>query len=120
MLSDPKHVLTVPMLPARLTAAEAAVLLGFAPHDIPTLVAGRLLTPLGRSSRSGVKYCATVELLRLRDDSAWLGRATRAVSEHWVSRNARRRGSGKSHEDVGRHTNGFPTANADVDSTRRP
>ena len=91
MLSDPKNVLTVPTLPARLTAAETAVLLGFAPHDIPTLVAARLLAPLGKVHRNAVKYFATVELLRLRDDSAWLGRATRTVNEHWLNHNSRRR-----------------------------
>src|SRR5690242_12830171 len=52
-------------LPARLTAEQAAILLGFAAHEIPMLVTAKLLKPLGKPSQSAVKYFATVDIERL-------------------------------------------------------
>jgi len=43
-------------LPGRLRTAETAVLLGFQEHDIPALVAGKLLTLLGKPAANAPKY----------------------------------------------------------------
>jgi hypothetical protein len=69
------HVLGQP--PARLTADQVAWVLNCQPHDIPVLVAARLLRPLGQPQPNSVKYFA---------------KATNAVSAHWRDRNRRRLG----------------------------
>jgi hypothetical protein len=57
------------------------------PHDVPILVLGRLLKPLGNSSPNSVKYFATVEVLELAKDRAWLSKGTNTVGEHWKQKN---------------------------------
>ena len=47
-VQDAMALLNCRRLPGRLNATETAVLLGFQEHDIPALIAGKLLTPLGR------------------------------------------------------------------------
>jgi len=74
--------------PARLDARETAWYLGFAVHDIPILVSAGLLKPLGHSPANAVKYYAVVTLAKLREDTAWLARATDAVVKHWQKKNA--------------------------------
>ena len=90
MNPEARSVLTLALLPARLNAEQAAILLGFSAHDIPTLVTARLLRPLGTARHNTVKYYATVDLLRLREDAKWLAKATEAVSAHWVHKRSRR------------------------------
>lgn len=77
-------------LPARLTTEQAAWVLNCGPHDIPVLVAARLLKPLGNPARNGLKYFATVELEERRRDTKWLARASDAIVNHWQNRNARK------------------------------
>lgn len=50
-------------LPARLTAEQAAWVLNCQPHDVPILVAARILKPLGNPPPSSVKYFAASEVL---------------------------------------------------------
>ena len=50
-------------LPARLTAEQAAWVLNCQVHDIPALVAARLLKPLGNPPANGIKFFATADLL---------------------------------------------------------
>ena len=90
MNPETRDVLSLALLPARLNAEQAAILLGFAAHDIPTLANARLLRPLGQARQNTVKYYATVDLLRLREDAKWLAKATEAVSAHWVHKRSRR------------------------------
>jgi len=47
-------------VPARLTAEQAAIELGFATHDIPFLIATKLLKPLQKTERNSVKYFAAL------------------------------------------------------------
>ncbi len=47
-------------LPARLTAEQAAWVLNCQPHDVPILVAARLLKPLGNPPPNSVKYFGRV------------------------------------------------------------
>jgi len=75
-------------LPARLTAEQAAWVLNCQPHDIPILVAARLLKPLGNPRPNGTKFFATLELLELVKDRAWLVKVTNSVNQHWQNNNA--------------------------------
>jgi hypothetical protein len=77
-------------LPARLVSVEAAKLLGFAGHDIATLIKAGKLKPLGNPPPNTVKYFSAVELIRLVMDTNWLNAATRDVTKFWKNKNARR------------------------------
>ena len=78
-------------LPARLTAEQAAWVLNCQAHDVPILVAARLLKPLGNPPPNSVKFFATVELLELVKDRSWLAKVTNALNQHWQARNAARK-----------------------------
>src|SRR5512142_2942211 len=76
-------------LPARLDAAAAARLLGFAEHDIQILMRTGRLTPLGEPAPNAPKWFAAVELIRLAGDRDWLSRASREVSRYWRHKHER-------------------------------
>ena len=78
-------------IPARLTAEQTAWVLNCQPHDIPVLVAARLLKPLGNPQPNSVKYFASVEVLELAKDRPWLAKMTNAVNQHWQRKNAVRK-----------------------------
>lgn len=75
-------------LPARLTAEQAAWVLNCQPHDVPALVAAKLLKPLGNPPANGIKYFATADLLEQIKDRQWLVRVTATVYQHWQRKNA--------------------------------
>jgi hypothetical protein len=75
-------------LPARLTAEQAAWVINCQPHDVPILVAARLLKPLGNPAANGIKFFATADLLEAVKDRAWLVKMTNAVNQHWQKNNA--------------------------------
>jgi hypothetical protein len=77
-------------IPARLTAEQTAQLLGCEKHDISVLMNAKLLKPLGAPVANATKYFARVEIERLAEDAKWLSKATRAISDHWQQKNARR------------------------------
>jgi hypothetical protein len=85
------EILAWPRLPGRLKAEEAAVILGFTSHDIPVLVAERLLKPLGNPAHNAVKYFASQDIQALAGDTEWLHRATKATYAHWAGQNKKRR-----------------------------
>jgi hypothetical protein len=70
-------------LPTRLNAEQVAWVLNCQPHDVPVLVAARLLKPLGNPQPNSVKYFAALEVLELARDRAWLARMTNALNHHW-------------------------------------
>jgi hypothetical protein len=78
-------------LPGRLTAEQAAWVLNCQPHDVPILVAARLLKPLGNPSPYNVKFFAASELLKQVEDRVWLAKVTNTVNQHWQKRNAAKR-----------------------------
>jgi len=78
-------------LPARLTAEQAAWVLNCQPHDVPILVAARLLKPLGNPPPNSVKFFAASELLELVKDRAWLAKVTNGLNQHWQKKNAAKR-----------------------------
>lgn len=75
-------------LPARLTAEQTAWVLNCQAHDVPILVAARLLKPLGNPSPWGVKYFAASELVGQMNDRAWLAKVTNALNQHWRQKNS--------------------------------
>ena len=77
-------------LPARLTAEQTGWVLNCQPHDIPALVTARLLKPLGNPSQNSTKYFATVDVLEITKDRAWLVKMTAAINAHWQRMNARK------------------------------
>lgn len=60
-------------------------------HDIPALVAARLLKPLGNPAANSVKFFATADLLEQIKDRNWLVRVTSAINQHWHAKNARQK-----------------------------
>ncbi len=78
-------------LPARLTAEQAAWVLNCQPHDIPALVAAKLIKPLGNPPQNGIKFFATADLLEASKDRHWLARMSGAIYQHWQKKNARQK-----------------------------
>ena len=87
---DPLLLLNLRRLPGRVSVRGAAALLNFEPVAIRTLIALRLLKPLGNPRSSEHKYFSSSTLLRLSDDEKWLDEATKALMKHWANKNARR------------------------------
>jgi hypothetical protein len=89
MKEDQQRLLSLlGQLRARLTAEQAAWVLNCQPHDVPILVAARLLKPLGNPPANSVKYFATLELLEQIEDRTWLAKVTNALNQHWQKKNA--------------------------------
>ena len=82
--------LNVLRLPGRLDGRQAAAVLGFQPHDIPLLMAAKLLQPLGKPVPNAPKYFAGCVIEELRCNPDWLDRATRAVTRYWQTKNEKR------------------------------
>ena len=78
-------------LPARLTAEQTAWILNCQPHDIPGLMAARLLKPLGNPPPSGSKYFATADIIEISNDRAWLVKMTNSITRYWRIKNASRK-----------------------------
>jgi hypothetical protein len=76
-------------LPARLSVEETAQVLGFQPHDIPVLVAAKLLVPLGDPAPNAPKFFAKVSVAERADTVQWLHKATKAVSSYWKGKRSR-------------------------------
>ena len=75
-------------LPARLTVEQAAWVLNCQSHDVPILVASRLLKPLGNPPPNGIKFFATADLLELTKDRNWLVRMSSTIYQHWQRKNS--------------------------------
>ena len=86
-----RFLLLLGHLPARLTAEQAAWVLNCQPHDVPILVAARLLKPLGSPPPNSVKFFAASELLELVKDRSWLAKVTNGLNQHWQKKNAAKR-----------------------------
>jgi hypothetical protein len=77
--------------PARLTAEQVAYALNCQPHDVPILVAARLLKPLGNPPQNSVKFFAASEVLEQAKDRTWLGKMTNTLNQHWQRKNKAKR-----------------------------
>lgn len=69
----------------------AAWVLNCQSHDIPILVAARLLRPLGNPAPNATKFFSTDEVLGFARDRSWLVRITSAVSLHSQKKNGAKR-----------------------------
>ena len=78
------------IMPARLTAYQAAKVLGFEEHQIPVLVANRMLKPLGKPVSNAYKYFAASEIEILARDAAWLSKATQIIYDYWHGKKKRK------------------------------
>ena len=92
-MRDDQHrfLMLLGQLPARLTAEQAAWVLNCQPHDIPALVAARLIKPLGNPPPNGAKFFATAEVLESSKDRHWLARMSATIYQHWHHKNARQK-----------------------------
>lgn len=86
-----KFLMLLGQLPARLTAEQAAWVLNCQEHDVPALVAAKLLKPLGNPPVNGIKYFATAEVLEDSKGRHWLVRVSAAIYQHWQKKNAPKR-----------------------------
>jgi hypothetical protein len=77
-------------LPARLTAEQTAWVLGCQLHDMPILIASRLLKPLGNPAQNSIKFFAASEVLELSRERSWLAKMTAAINGHWRGQNSRK------------------------------
>ena len=109
--------------PRRLTAEQAGWVLNCQTHDIPMLVAARLLKPLGAPLANGTKFFSTAEVLELAQDRAWLARMTNAIYEHWRHGNRHKRnGAGRAllGESAGLLSDGRPVRSRCPDANSTP
>jgi hypothetical protein len=84
MQDDQRQFLTLlAQPPARWTTEQTAWALNCQPHDIPVLVAARLLKPLGNPAPNSLKYFSAAEVAESARDRTWLARLTNALYEHW-------------------------------------
>jgi hypothetical protein len=92
MREDQQHFLSLlGQLPARLTVEQTAWVLNCQSHDVPVLVAARLLKPLGNPPANGVKYFATALVLESTKDATWLAKVTNAIHAYWRDKNGRKK-----------------------------
>ena len=89
-MRDDQHrfMLLLGQLPARLTVEQTAWVLNCQPHDVPALVAARLLKPLGNPAANSIKFFATADLLEQIKDRNWLVRVSSTIYQHWHKKNA--------------------------------
>jgi len=78
-----KDMLNLRRLPGRMDVSQVAAITGFSDHDVPVLVKGGLLKPLGSPSPNAPKYFCAAEIEALAKDRSWLDKATRCLTRHW-------------------------------------
>jgi hypothetical protein len=99
---DQRQFLTIlSQVPVRLTPEQTAWILNCQAHDIPILVAARLLKPLGNPPPNALKFFAKADVIELGKDLGWLAKATDAIHQHWHYKNQRRRNQFASLRQIG-------------------
>lgn len=86
-------------VPARIDVATTARLLGVAEHDVPILIATKLLKPLGKPAPNAPKKFAAIEIIALAADKQWLDTVTRRLSEYWKTKKIRQDLKAQERED---------------------
>ena len=84
------HLAVAGGLPARLLAGQVAKVLNCSTDDVAILVTAGKLRALGKPRPSAVKFFSSIELITLLADPNWLDEATKAITQHWRRKNARR------------------------------
>lgn len=77
--------------PARLMAEQVAWALNCQPHDVPALVAARVLKPLGTPAVNGIKFFAASDVFELGNDRERLAKMTNIITQHWREKNKKTR-----------------------------
>ncbi|PYJ82511.1 MAG: hypothetical protein DME22_18520 [Verrucomicrobia bacterium] len=90
MQQEMERFLNLRNIPARVTAEQAAGILGIAPHEIPILMSRGLLKPLGHPPPNGQKFFLSAILQDSRRDEKWWGKACDAITEYWRYKNSRK------------------------------
>ena len=92
MNDEQRHFLGLcSQVPARLSVEQTAWILNVPEHDVPVLVAAKVLRPLGNPPKNGVKYFAAMDILELCKDRAWLAKATNVIHQHWAKKGGGRK-----------------------------
>jgi len=91
MNTEMEQFLNLRVPPGRLTKEQAAWRLGFELDELVILVARGLLKPLGSPASNGPKNFMTATLDELRRDEKWYAKASSAVTEYWIRKNARKK-----------------------------
>jgi hypothetical protein len=81
------EILTLRRLPGRIDVDQVALLLGFQPHDVPILIRHKLIVPLGNPAPCAPKWFSSAEIQLLSQDTSFLSKATRIISQHWKRKN---------------------------------
>jgi hypothetical protein len=91
---------------------QAAWMLGCQTHDMPILIASKLLKPLGNPAPNAIKFFATADILDLVKDRSWLAKITNIISQHWHKRNMRQKSHARNGSQNG-HSDALDLAHAD-------
>lgn len=70
---------------------QVAWVLNCQPHDIPVLIAAKLVKPLGNPPANGIKFFATTDILEAIKNRHWLAKVTATIYQHWQKKNQRKR-----------------------------
>ena len=81
-------VLSALLSPSSSVSQQAAWVINCQPHDVPVLVAARLLKPLGNPPPNSMKFFAALEVLEQVKDRNWLAKVTNALNQHWQKKNS--------------------------------
>jgi hypothetical protein len=103
MSAQARELLNLRRLPAMLNAQQAAAILGVGEHDIPALIRAGLLEPLGNPPANAVKYFASIQILELAGEPAYLGKIRQTLYEYWQTKNSAKSQPRKSHNGGPRH-----------------
>lgn len=76
---------------ARLRSEDVAEILKCKPQDVATLVAAKLLKPLGNPRNNATKYFSAAELDKKISEENWLSKITNAMYVATNLKNGRRR-----------------------------
>ncbi|HOW64853.1 MAG TPA: hypothetical protein P5525_22805 [Candidatus Paceibacterota bacterium] len=115
MITDKNQILAVVGLPARLDVKAVSTILNFPEHDIPVLVAAKLLEPLGNPAPNAPKFFAREVILGHAKDPQWLSKATKAVSAYW----RKKRKKSEKPEDGANH-DGVPVSKKAKTAAEKP
>lgn len=85
---DNTFLFTCRHLPARLTTDQTATLLGVRTHDIPVLVAAKILRPLGSPAPNAPKYFAAVAVEEMMGSPEAMEKITKVLARHWQKKNS--------------------------------
>lgn len=87
--NDTAFLATLAQPVARFTAEQVALTLNCQVYDVPILVNGGLLSPLGKPRANSTKYFSSVDVLEKGRDPKWLHKMTLTLGRHWQAKNAK-------------------------------